>query len=414
MHSVRNTLHIFFVTTLMLGTVMLGGLFFVLHNKSIDFSVLTQRAGVPSILLDDEGKEWGRFALDRRKPIELSSLPQHLIQAFVASEDHQFFSHAGISFKGIVRSVFVNLYHGRKMQGASTITQQLVKLLFFDIKKTFKRKVQEQVYAMLVERQFSKEQILQAYLNHVYFGCGIYGVEAAAQRFWGISAAGLSFDQSALLAAIIKSPRSYCPLLAPLSAERRRNVVLRSMHELEYLTNDQYETAIAAPLQIREAPAVFAPHLKEAIRIFLEQQIGRTPLYTGGLRIQTTVNKKIQQEAQESFAQQFAILRERFTDEINGGLITIETSTGQIKALIGGVDFATSQFNRALRARRQMGSIFKPMLYAAAIERGFTFADTCIDEPIDVVCGQDVWQPQNHHGLFEGQMTLAACTGNIE
>ena len=156
--------HRLFIIIVVAAAFFLGALFFVAHNHTIDFSVLAQYdSGRPSILLDDEGNEWGRFQLDRRDPVDGARLPQHVVNAFIAAEDWDFFSHSGISWKGILRSIVVNIYHGRKAQGASTITQQLVKLLFFDSQKTFRRKIKEQLYALLVEQQFSKEQILHSY-----------------------------------------------------------------------------------------------------------------------------------------------------------------------------------------------------------------------------------------------------------
>src|SRR3989344_6282798 len=183
--------------SLFIACASVGGVFFLIPHNWIDVSALEQYdPGRQTIVLDAQGNEWTRFALDRREPIALNKLPNHVIEAFLSAEDWQFFSHSGISYKGIVRSLLVNLYHGRKVQGASTITQQLVKLIFFDIQKTFTRKIKEQLYALVIEQQFTKHQILEIYLNHLYFGCGIYGIEAAAQRFWHSSAADISVDQS--------------------------------------------------------------------------------------------------------------------------------------------------------------------------------------------------------------------------
>ncbi|HXW86567.1 MAG TPA: biosynthetic peptidoglycan transglycosylase, partial [Candidatus Bathyarchaeia archaeon] len=179
--------------------------------------------GNPSVLLDDMGREWARFEIDFRQPVPLSHIPPAVIDAFLTAEDRTFFHHCGLSFRGIARSIAVNLYHGKRLQGASTITQQLVKLLFLHGKKTFSRKVQEQGYALLLEWYYTKEQILQTYLNRVYFGCGIYGVEAASQRFWAKSVTDLTLDQAATLAGIVRSPNNYCPLMYPLSAKKRRD-----------------------------------------------------------------------------------------------------------------------------------------------------------------------------------------------
>jgi len=393
----------------LVGSFAAGVFLFVINNKCVDFSVLENyNPGHPSILLDDEGKEWARFQLDRREPITIEKMPQHLIQAFVAAEDWSFFNHGGISWKGILRSTLVNLYHGRIVQGASTITQQLVKLLFFDAKKTFKRKIQEQLFAIIVERQFTKEQILQTYLNHVYFGCGIYGVQAASQRFWSKNASELTLEESASLAAIVRSPGNYCPILAPLSCQKRRNLILNSMAKLGFITREQFEQARAIEVVVKDRDTdLLAPHLKETIRQFLENLVDRSVLYSGGLKIQTTLNRKVQEQAQKVFDAQFKHLRHEYRANIDGALITIDTKTGGIKALIGGFDFGRSKFNRALQARRQMGSSFKPIVYAAAMQAGMNFADTEIDEPIELMVNNVAWRPNNVYVRFDGQMTLA-------
>jgi len=390
-------------------TFILGAIFFICSHHWIDFSILEHyNPGRPSIVLDDEGKEWARFQLDRREPIPLERMPAHLIQAFIAAEDWNFFKHRGISYKGIIRSTLVNLYHGRKVQGASTITQQLVKLLFFDSQKTFSRKLKEQLYALLVEQQFTKEQILEAYLNHVYFGCGIYGVQAAAQRFWGTQVGELSVDQAASLAAVIRNPAQYCPLLCPLSCERRRNVILYNMMKLGFITEDEYNERKAVALQVNEEKEKgLAPHLKEALRQFLEDLVGKATLYTGGLTIQTTLNQQAQEHAEHVFNEQCAKLQQKFTNDVDGGLIAIDVKTGGINALVGGVDFVRSKFNRALQARRQLGSVFKPLVYAAAIEAGRNFTETEIDEPIEIVQDNKHWSPNNYNMKFNGEVTLA-------
>jgi len=409
MNKILRAIFLFLLVTL---CACIGALIYVLNHNWADFSVLEHyNPGKPTILLDDQGTEWARFQLDRREPISLDQMPKHLINAFIAAEDWQFFSHHGLSPKGIFRSIAVNLYHGRMVQGASTITQQLVKLLFLNSSKTFSRKIKEQLYALVIERQFTKEQILQTYLNHVYFGCGIYGVQAASQRFWGVDAAGLTLDQSATLAAVIRNPAQYCPLLCPLSAQKRRNVILYSMHKLSFVSAAERDIASKTPMAvIEENKSVIAPHAKEAIRQQLEELVGRENLYSGGLVIQTTINQKAQREAQKSFTINCAQLRKTMMPNIDGGFIAMQVSTGDIKALVGGYDFEQSKFNRAFQARRQLGSIFKPLVYAAAIEQGLCFADTEIDEPIDVQMSKNVesgWKPNNFNMKFDGTMTLA-------
>jgi len=388
----------------------LGTVSFVVHNHLVDFSVLANyNPGKPSILLDDEGNEWGRFELDRREPVVLSEIPKHVQEAFIAAEDRGFFSHSGISWRSIVRSIIINLYHCKIVQGASTITQQLVKLLFFDCKKTFKRKMKEQFLSLLVERQFTKEQILETYLNHVCFGCGIYGIEAAARRFWGMSASKLTIAQGATLAAIVKYPARYCPLVNPGITQKRRDVVLNIMIDIGMISADICKRAKKEPINIieRQAKKLCAPHLKESIRQLLEDKIGKHTLYNGGLQIQTTLNRRMQDEAEKAFINQFRDLKGSLGENIDGALITLGVHSGEIKALVGGYDFRLSQWNRALQAKRQLGSIFKPIVYAVAMQQGRSFAEIELDEPVEFLFGDNVWKPQNNTRKFEGNMTLA-------
>ncbi len=405
----KNVLYIFSIASFFLFLVVGGAVFYVCTHHTVDFSPLAHyNPGHPSILLDDEGKEWARFAIDRREPIPLSAMPTHLKNAFIAAEDWNFFSHPGISIKGIIRSVVKNIWHRKKVQGASTITQQLVKLLFFDSQKTFKRKIKEQIYALLVEQQFSKEQILETYLNHVYFGAGIYGVEAAAQRFWGVHAADLTIEQSATLAAIIRCPGYYYPAQHPESAQARRDVVLNSMKNLHFISQQEYQAAKAVTVRVKEQDTCLcAPHLKELIRIQLEDELGKNRVYTGGLIIQTTLNRAAQDAAQVSFAAHIAEYKKNIMADIDGALICLDTKTGAIKALIGGTDFTSSKFNRAWQSKRQVGSVLKPLIYAVAIGQGMSFADTEIDEPISIEQHGAVWQPNNYNNRFDGSMTLA-------
>lgn len=397
------------ILSILFFSACLGVLFYATEQPWVDFSVLEHyNPGTPSVLLDDEGKEWARFELDKREIVKINKIPPCVIQAFLAAEDWQFFSHAGLSYKGILRSLFVNLSNFRKAQGASTITQQLVRLLYFETKKSYLRKVQEQILALVVERQFTKEQILETYLNHIYLGAGLYGVEAACQRFWGISVTHCCVEQAAVLAAIVRAPREYCPLYKPLSSTRRRNLVLHNMRKLNFINEEVFKHAKAQ--QVTTLPHTggqLGAHLKESLRLFLEERFGKKKLYTGGLKIQTTLNRSMQETAQKVFKEQSLKLQERFAAHLEGALVCIEGSTGAIKALVGGTNFSTSQFNRALSAKRQLGSTFKPLIYAQALIRGKSFIDTEIDEPITLVTGAQEWTPSNAGQKFKGPMTLA-------
>lgn len=400
---------IFLCSVFLIACIGFGAVCFFLHNHTIDFSSLQQDTHAkPSILLDHTGQEWGRFQLDKRKYVLLESMPEHLIQAFLVTEDRSFFVHPGISFRGILRSMLVNAYSGKKVQGASTITQQLVRLLFFDAHKTFSRKIKEQIYAILVERAWSKEQILEAYLNNVYFGYGIYGVQAAAQRFWGKNIEDISLDQAAVLASVMKSPQKFSPIHATKNVIQRRNMILGMMCDHAMISSQEFMQAQSEPLAIKDSQSnVLAPHLKETIRIFMEDLVGRQALYTGGLIIQTTIDKNMQEAAEQAFVSHLKTLKSTFQEDVDGGFISMDSKTGQIRALIGGYDFKKSKYNRALQAKRQMGSIFKVFVYAAALEAGLKLSDVEIDEPSEWVQNGTLWAPGNYNDQFLGIMTRA-------
>ncbi|MBI2344704.1 PBP1A family penicillin-binding protein [Candidatus Dependentiae bacterium] len=405
----RQLFFIILVTSFLLFSFLIGFLCFIVHNHTIDFSSLQQdMQAKPSILLDVHGYQWGRFELEKRKYVTLEQMPEYLIQAFLVTEDRNFFKHPGISFRGIIRSIFVNVLYGRRMQGASTITQQLVRLKFLYSKKTLVRKIKEQFYAILVEREWSKEQILEAYLNNVYFGYGIYGVQAAAHRFWGIDIADISLEQAATLAGIMKSPLMYSPIYSPDNSFARRNLILKIMHDSNLISLDQMKNAQKKTLGIIENNnSSMAPHAKEMIRQILEIEFGKEQLYTGGLTIQTTLDFGIQQNAEVAFKEHVTDLKKKLHKNIDGGLLSVDIQTGAIRAMVGGYDFKKSKFNRAIQAHRQMGSIFKIFVYAAALEQGLNFWDVEIDEPFELALNGTIWAPKNYNDKFLGSMTRA-------
>lgn len=408
-YFIKKYISSFITVSLLTFAFVCGVIMYISQSATVDFSQLFKyQESRYSVLLDDQGKEWARFQLDRRESIDYNRFPEHVIHAFLAAEDWHFFNHSGLSFKGIIRSVLINLYHGKKVQGGSTITQQLVKLLFFDSQKTFKRKIKEQVYALLIEQQCTKEQILQAYLNNVYFGCGIYGIEAAAQRFWGKSVKDVTISQAAVLAGTMKSPGNYCPLLYPLTSLHRRNVVLQSMRKLNFISDEEYETACAQDLEL-VAPRSdqIGLHAKELIRQYLEDTFGRNALYSGGLVVQTTFNKQLQADCECAFKEHVAQMRISMKIPIDGAAICMNHETGEIKAMVGGFDFFESKFNRAVQAKRQVGSIVKPFIYAQGLREGLSFLDTDIDEPFTYMDNGKVWAPGNYDRTFVGRITYA-------
>jgi penicillin-binding protein 1A len=362
------------------------------------------------LVLDDQDQVMFRFELDRRTYITINNIPEVLIKAYVAAEDHDFFTHMGISLRGIIRSSLVNLYNRRVVQGASTITQQVARLLFLTHERTWWRKLQEVLLALQLERIYTKHQILELYLNNMYFGRGIYGVEAACQRFWAKSVSQVSIDEAAVLAAVAKSAKFYSPLNAPIGAKKRRNIVLASMHSLGFITNDVFKAEKIKPLEIVDARQgnPLRLYVQEWVRAWAENRWGKDALYTKGLIIKTTLNQLAQRAAEEAFISVIKPLRHKLGASLNGGLVTMDTSTGAIKAFIGGLDFYQSQFNRAFQAYRQIGSSFKPILYSLALTKGYDMDDVFYDEAVTFVMPNGSrWTPRNWNNKFEGPMTLA-------
>lgn len=408
-HSILKYSQAFIRALVCILSILFGVGFFVSHNHTVDFSKLGEyHKGTPSIVLDDEGNEIARFQLDRRMPIPLEIIPRHLINAFLAAEDWYFFSHHGLSWRGIARSLIVNLMKGRKAQGASTITQQLVRLLFFDSAKTYTRKIKEQIYTLLVEMQFTKEYILETYLNNIYFGAGIYGVEAAAQRFWGKSVTEVTLDEAATLAAIICAPNRYCPLMYPLSAQRRRDTILATMMRRGIITHVECAEAQERPVAtVTVHEKKYAAHCTEYMRTALEELVGKHALYTQGLTIYTTLNLAMQKDAEDAFCTKIAALRDAKKMPIDGALVTLAVRDNAIKTYVGGYSFARSQFDRVQNSERQLGSIFKLIVYAEALKAGKEFSDVYVDEPITINHGTSPWSPRNYSRDFRGPMTLA-------
>jgi penicillin-binding protein 1A len=399
------------ITITLVFCVILGGLVFLMERDWVDFSKLDAYKAIhASIVLDDEGNEIAHFSLDKQASVSYQKIPPMVVKAFVAAEDHNFFDHPGISFRGIVRSMLVNIYHGRKVQGASTITQQLARGMFLSYERTYLRKLQEIFLALQLERQLSKEQIFELYLNNMYFGRGIYGIEAACKRFWNIPLEQINIAQAATLAAVAKSARLFSPLNAPANAQRRRNIIIESMYKLGFISNKERTQALQALLRTQDY-AIGDPmrlYVQEWIRSWAEVTFGKDSVYHRRLKIKTTINTALQEKAELAFGQTIQSLRSRMGSEINGGLISLDPETGHIKALIGGFDFRQSQFNRALQARRQIGSTFKPLIYALAMKAGIEMDSVFVDEPITIqLPAGNVWQPKNWTDSFDGPMTLA-------
>jgi penicillin-binding protein 1A len=302
------------------------------------------------------------------------------------------------------------------VEGASTLTQQLAKTLFLTSRKTVFRKAKEALLSIQIERKYTKDEILALYLNQVYFGSGAYGVSAAAQSFFGKPVNRLTLAECALIAAMPKAPSRFSPLVNIDLARQRRNIVLRQMKDIGMITPEAFESAQDEAIQLagRAEPLIKAPYFIEYVKERLEETIGPSPLYQDGLTVRTTLSYSLQMAAEAAVGKGLVALEARMRKRgiadpaPECALIALDIPTGGILAMVGGRDFAKSSYNRAISARRQSGSAFKPVVFAAALERGFAQNTLLLDAPV-VYSGADTgndWQPENYTGGYRGEMTL--------
>lgn len=383
--------------------VALGGLLLLLLilGLYILFTPLPP-AAVPlaSRLFDVRGQQIASLYTQNRVDVPLSHIAPDLRNAVVAIEDYRFYMHFGVDPVAVLRAFFRNFQAGRVVEGGSTITQQLAKNLYLTPERTLERKIHELLLAFKLEARYSKEQILRMYLNTIYFGHGAYGVEVAAQTYFGKHARDLTLAEAALLAGVARSPGRYSPYLDPSTALQRRAIVLERMAELGYISRAQAEAAEKEPLRLAglKARAGRAPYFVDYVVRQLEPRYGADMLHKGGLNIYTTLDLSIQTAAEEAFRQGLptSFRDTRGVTQPQGALVAIDPKSGEIRAMIGGRDFSETQLNRAV-APRQPGSAFKPFVYLAALQNGYTAASTFRCEPISLpVPGQSPWTPTDY------------------
>src|SRR5688572_16839672 len=318
--------------------------------------------------------------MEDRLPVSLDAVPKVLIDAIIATEDRTFYSHEGISIRGVLRAVWVNLRSQSRSVGGSTLTQQLVKNLYLNPERTYRRKAVEAVMALLLEARYSKDQILETYLNEIYLGQNgsvqIAGVEQASQIFFGKKVTYLTLSEAATLAGIIRSPNVLSPLRNPDRAKARRDTVLKLMVDQNKISETEYEDATASPLAVTKFPRASrtAPFFVDLVLKELRETYPETQLKTEGLRIFTTLDTIMQRSAEQALVDGLGSLTKRYSHlrkssaAPEGVVLTIQPGTGYVKALVGGRSYRNSQFNRAFQARRQPGSLFKPFVYVAAMD----------------------------------------------
>ena len=358
----------------------------------------------------------GEFFLERRTVLPLSQMPRLLIKAFVAAEDARFFEHRGIDYWRVLGAAFRNIEAFDVVQGGSTITQQIAKSFFLTPERSFTRKVKEAILAQRIEHYLTKNEILYLYLNQIYLGEGAFGVGAAAKTYFRKPVQNLTLAECAILAGLPPAPNNLSPLRHPKKARDRQIYVLNRMVERKMITLEQAKKAGAEEIRLRpRGPKGYneAPYVLEQVRMYVEEKYGKDRLYRGGLKIYTTLNARLQQAAQKAVRKGLEDFEAREgkgkgQDQVQGALVALDAQTGYILAMVGGRDFSASQFNRATQARRQAGSAFKPIVYAAALDKGFTPATIIVDEPFSYidVPGKEPWEPQNFDREFWGPITF--------
>ncbi|MBI4495549.1 MAG: PBP1A family penicillin-binding protein [Deltaproteobacteria bacterium] len=371
---------------------------------------------VVSEVYSDDEVLIGEFFMERRMVVPLSQMPRYLVRAFVAAEDARFFEHRGIDYWRILGAAFRNIEALEVVQGGSTITQQIAKSFFLTSERSFSRKVKEAILAQRIERYLTKNEILYLYLNQIYLGEGAYGVAAAARTYFGKPVQNLTLAECALLAGLPPAPNNLSPLRHPKKARERQLYVLNRMVEARMITPEQARRAGTEPIRLQPKGARGyneAPYAVEQVRQYIEEKYGKEALYRGGLKIYTTIHYRLQQIAQRAVLQGLEEFEAREGKgkgkaQVQGAMVALDPQTGYILAMVGGRNYSASQFNRAVQARRQAGSAFKPIVYAAALDKGFTPATVIVDEPISYidVPGKEPWQPQNFDREFWGPITF--------
>jgi len=420
-----NALLAAWITTLIIVVAILGGSTWLVYDILHDLPSASELRDVGSMaqattLYDRNNQAAFTIFQERRIERPLSDVSPHLVDAVIAVEDQRFYEHRGIDLIRIFAAAAANLREHRAAQGGSTLTQQLARQSFLTSDKTLRRKMKEAILAWRLEREFTKQQLLEMYLNKVYFGDGLYGVEAASLGFFGKHARDVDVAEAALLAGLVKSPSTYAPTINLERAVARRNVVLQAMLDTSVIDAATYQMALRSQPHLVDAlrsEETYGQYFKEEVRKQLVQRFGWERVYMGGLKVYTTLDPAMQQSAEAEVARSLAEIEKRqlsrvkqpapSTDPLQAALVALDPTTGEVRAMVGGRNFDQSRFNRATQARRQAGSAFKPFVYASALEQGFTPATviTGLDNPIATL--QGAWVPDDHGG--SGAMTMRAA-----
>lgn len=441
--KIRRVLRFFwrlFLLFLLLGLIAAAGVAiwawpkYKAYQAEADSYDLTQIGRIPAIseVFDCKGNRYSRLQGEVRYVIPLDKVPKSFIDALIAREDNRFYEHHGLDYRGILRASIRNLEAGRAVEGASTLTQQLARNSFELSESKWERKCVEALLALRIEKNLTKDQILEAYINRIYYGTGYYGLETAARACFGKSAADMTLSESAILAGLIRSPNRFTPLERTDIALEQRDQVLERMEDLGMITADEAKAAREekVPLTKRRPPVEQQDYAMDAVWRDLRLILTGDEIDQGGLKIYTTIDKRLQLIAADAVENHLARLEAekdwphpKLADDpenpdlacVEGALVCLDNQTGGIRAMIGGRNFKRTPFNRANLARRQIGSTFKPFVYAAAFSRGLLPGTLLDDGPIlpeDIISVKTTWSPKNSDGRNSG--LLPAATGLIQ
>lgn len=357
-------------------------------------------------IYSDDGEIIKTFTAYTFKKVELEEIPDTLIQAIIATEDKNFYHHAGYDLFGLARSIVANVMAGRVVQGASTITQQLSRILFLNNERTFNRKIKEFVIAARIEKSISKDQILEMYLNNVYLGSGAYGVEGAAQIYFNKSVKQLTLPEIALIAGLPQAPSVYSPFNNIKKAEKRRNQVLKRMYKMRFITKEEYLSAKKEGIKLNHMPNVYtynkAPYFCDYVMRELEKLgFDEEDISQGGYKITTTLDYNTQLAANDALINNMNAYGLR-ADKNQAAVFVYNHVNGKILAYAGGKDYSKSQYDRITQAIRPPGSAFKPFVYAAALEKGITPNDIVEDMPVKI----GNWSPKNYGNKYRGNIPV--------
>lgn len=373
---------------------------------------VTFKPELTTYLYDIHGKVIARLYRENRVYVPLSQIPLHLQHAVLAAEDASFYEHHGVDFRGILRAFF-SIVRGGALQGGSTITQQLARNAFLTLEQTWSRKLKELLWTIQIERKYSKDEILEAYLNEIYLWQGAYGVEAGAQVYFGKHVSELTLAESALIAAVLNGPGYYSPYVDMAAAQKRRNWVLDRMHAVGYIDAGQAAAAKAQPVVVVGlANEIQAPYFVDYVTQQLVARYGENTVFTGGLKVYTTLDLAWQKQAEKALIDGLTTSGIPPRKDQNGllqpqgAVLTLDATSGEIRAMVGGR--GDDKYNRAVQAVRQPGSAMKPFVYLAALEHGYTPASIVVDEPVSYTIGAagTPWSPQNYEKTFQGAMTV--------